>query len=345
MEKKKRMDWIDAARGIGILLIVGIHSIRPDMRETQAICKFIYDLIIVFVIGMFFVLSGVTYRVSNGGHLLEPGRFLYKKARKLLVPFLGYAVLIYMTFSFMTWCPLTAKIFRGTEYSSMLLWQYMRLILCVVRPYATHLWFIWALFWIMMTAYICDLICGYWKLPRQKVLWCIAVIFCAVGAMRWENGSIIQRVLTHTVYFVYGTELAAHPGRIEKDSICLKAAAVMAGGAMCWYILTDWHAATWYGEVLWKVCWLLIRLVFIRGIFCLTIRLKDIKWLTYLGRESFWIYLLHQPFCCGFVGLLLYSRLGLPIPVVCTVCVLLGVVLPLGVVWLGRRVYSKFIYG
>lgn len=341
MEKKKRMDWVDAARGIGILLIVVIHSIRPDMREKQAICRFIYDFIIVFVIGMFFVLSGVTYRISAGRHLLKPGGFLYKKVQKLLIPFWGYAVLIYMIFSFVAWFPLTAQIFWGTEYGSMTFGEYLWLTLCADSPYAAHLWFIWVLFWIIMIVYICDLLCEHWKLSNQKVLWCVAAILCAAGFLEWGSNSIIQRILTHMIFFVYGTELALHSRLIEQNSICSKGAIIMASGVMFWYISTDWHTVTWYGEVLWKVCWLLVRLTFIRGVFRLAVWLKDLKWLTYLGRESFWIYLLHQPFCCGFMGLLLFSKLGLSIPLVCVVCISLGLLLPLGVVWFVRRVYGK----
>ena len=65
MERNKRVDWVDAAKGTGILLIIGAHSIRPDMREAQMVCKFIYDLIDSVAIGMFIVLAGVTYRMSG----------------------------------------------------------------------------------------------------------------------------------------------------------------------------------------------------------------------------------------------------------------------------------------
>ena len=90
MEKKKRMDWIDAARGIGILLIVGIHSIRPDMRETQAICKFIYDLIIVFVIGMFLYFQESLTESPMEGIFWNQGVSCIKKHENCWWPFFGY---------------------------------------------------------------------------------------------------------------------------------------------------------------------------------------------------------------------------------------------------------------
>ena len=85
-----------------------------------------------------------------------------------------------------------------------------------------------------------------------------------------------------------------------------------------------------------------MRLVFLRGLFQLAARLQNTAWLTYLGRESFWVYLLHQPFCCGFVGLVLYSKLGLPIPAACAAAIVLGLTLPCCAVWLGRWAHSGF---
>lgn len=340
MEKKKRIDWIDAAKGIGILLIVGVHSIRPDMREKQVVCKFTYDLILSFTIGMFFVLSGITYRVSGRGEIIAPKRFFLKKARGLLLPFLGYALVIYVFFSLATWCPLTAQIFKGTEYSGMVFTEYLRLTLCADSPYAAHLWFIWVLFWITMVVYTCDLLCKCWRLPCQKMLWLVTVVFCTINFICGSSNSIVQRVLMHMVYFVYGTELAVKPKILEYDSAYSKVAVMISAGLMICYVLFGWHAMTWYGEILWKVCWLLVRLIFIWGIFRLAMFLKGVKWLIYFGRESLWIYLLHQPFCCGFVGLLLYSKMGLPILLVCTICIFLGLLLPLYAIWLGRWVLS-----
>lgn len=336
MERNKRVDWVDAAKGTGILLIIGAHSIRPDMREAQMVCKFIYDLIDSVAIGMFIVLAGVTYRMSGSWSTARPGRFLYKKVRTLLFPFLGYALLIYVLFSFAAWYPVTAKIFRGTEYAGMAFREYLWLTLFADSPYAAHLWFIWVLFWVTIVVYICDLLCRCWKLPNQKVLWLVAGVFYVIGSLGWRGNSIVQRVLTHMIYFVYGTEFSIHSEMLKHDSICSKAAVALSAVAMMGHDSIGWHAVSWYGGVLWQVCWLAVQLILIWGTMRLAVRLKGMKWLAYFGRESFWIYLLHQPFCCGFVGLLLYSRLGLSIPLVCTVCILLGLLLPLCAVRLGR---------
>ena len=336
MDQKKRLDWVDAAKGIGIFLIVVSHSIRPDMREAHAVWRILYDVIIAFSIGMFLTLSGVTYQIADSRRTAEPKRSLMRRVQTLLLPFFGYALLIYAVFSFAVWFPPTARVFQGSEYGSMPFGEYLRLTLWADSPYSAHLWFIWVLFWITVIVYALDLLCERWKLPRRKVLWCAAILLCLAGSLKWQS-SVVQRTLTHTVYFVYGTEVAARPELLKRNNVYTAAAFLLSAGMLVWYVAAGWYIVPWRGQVWWQICWLAVRLVFISGIFRLTLRLNGVSHLTGLGRESFWVYLLHQPFCCGFVGLLLYSKLGLPIPLVCAVSVSMGLLLPLCAVRLGRR--------
>lgn len=39
-------------------------------------------------------------------------------------------------------------------------------------------------------------------------------------------------------------------------------------------------------------------------------------------------YLYHQPFCCAFLGLLLYEKLGVPAPAVVIICMAAGLTVP-----------------
>ena len=88
---EKRIQWVDTVKGTGILLIVLALSMRPEMRDAQIWCRWIYDFICSFTMGMFFVISGYTYRLSETGRPQNRARFARKKVRSLLVPFLGYA--------------------------------------------------------------------------------------------------------------------------------------------------------------------------------------------------------------------------------------------------------------
>lgn len=43
-----RLAWMDAARGIGIILVVAGHAFRDGMRVESAVSEWIYQMIIPF---------------------------------------------------------------------------------------------------------------------------------------------------------------------------------------------------------------------------------------------------------------------------------------------------------
>lgn len=49
-------------------------------------------------------------------------------------------------------------------------------------------------------------------------------------------------------------------------------------------------------------------------------------------KKQLYIYLLHQPFCCGFIALVLYGKMHLPIPLVCSACIVCSLLIPLSII-------------
>jgi len=86
---KQRLDYIDIAKGIGILAVVYSHSGGEVVLMTY---------IGGFFIPLFFVLSGFTMKIPEGKSI---SFFLYKKGQRLLVPYFIFSIvllLLYRTF-------------------------------------------------------------------------------------------------------------------------------------------------------------------------------------------------------------------------------------------------------
>lgn len=76
----KRMEWLDAMKGIGILLIMSSH-----LFSTPILGKYLY----VGFIPLFFFISGVTARRT-----CDPfSTFAISKAKRLLIPYFFYSIL------------------------------------------------------------------------------------------------------------------------------------------------------------------------------------------------------------------------------------------------------------
>ena len=75
-----RMYWLDSAKGIGVILINVGHLLYTG--DVPWVNKLIYS----FHMPMFFLFAGYTFRVSSE-------RFVRKKAKRLLLPFVAYAAI------------------------------------------------------------------------------------------------------------------------------------------------------------------------------------------------------------------------------------------------------------
>lgn len=73
----KRIDWVDAAKGVGILLVVYGHNHLKDNLNI-----YIY----AFHMPLFFILAG--YTLSTKRTLLD---FIVQKAKVLLIPYISFA--------------------------------------------------------------------------------------------------------------------------------------------------------------------------------------------------------------------------------------------------------------
>lgn len=87
MNHNKRIEWLDAVKGIGILSIMLVH-----MNALPFDTKYIAT----GYVAMFFVISGLTFSVRNGVML-----GIRSKCSRLLVPYSFYAILIvFVVFAF-----------------------------------------------------------------------------------------------------------------------------------------------------------------------------------------------------------------------------------------------------
>lgn len=81
MEKSKtqRIEWIDIAKGIGILLVILGHSVKFGGA--------IHNLIFSFHMPLFFVLSGITYKQRDNK------TFICRKFRTLIMPYVVFSII------------------------------------------------------------------------------------------------------------------------------------------------------------------------------------------------------------------------------------------------------------
>ena len=82
--KDRRFHYVDAARGIAVLLVIYGHTFRESMRAAYAWCDFSYALVYRFHVSLLFLLSGFGYALTlEKNKTLTEWRYFGKKAKAL----------------------------------------------------------------------------------------------------------------------------------------------------------------------------------------------------------------------------------------------------------------------
>lgn len=82
MTNKSHLDFLDLAKGIGILLVVLGHGMFPN-----------HFLIDSFHMPLFFILAGITFTPPSRQNVSNTKEWLFKKIERILVPYIFFAIL------------------------------------------------------------------------------------------------------------------------------------------------------------------------------------------------------------------------------------------------------------
>ena len=155
----KRFDYIDIAKGIGILMVVWAHILL-----TGASHQFIY----AFHMPVFFLLSGMMFSRDKYSSF---GAFLGKRAKRLLIPYVIYSILTWGVWAI-------SRFIRHDEVDS----YWMPLLQTVIAQgsgaYIVHnsaLWFVPCLFLTEMMYFFISRLGNWWTLAACFV--CAAYSF------------------------------------------------------------------------------------------------------------------------------------------------------------------------
>lgn len=323
----KRLDWIDIAKGIGIILVVLGHTLVPQVRET-GFAGFLWIFIYNFHMPLFFFLSG--YLFEKGlPHYTNKGKFILGKLQYLMLPYLIFSTFAYLFIGFSLKIPLLAKVLENGGYTAVDLKDAILQIVTYNNHIDKHLWFVFSLFIVFLVNILIP------KIMKSKPM-LIVLLGLYISKAYVHYYGILDYVTSDLLFFslariAFSTE--------NKKSINTIVTAVIFVVTNCLY--SYFYVTQMPSGVLKGVLYLIRSISSVTGIMTVCNISKHLqnkapqRLLKTLGMYSYDIYLMHAPFLVsGLMGILLaYS----PFPtVICCVSVLvLGLFIPI--------VVSKFI--
>lgn len=324
----RRLDYLDAAKGIGLLLVIYGHTFRDSMRAAAAWCDFSYVLVYRFHVSLLFLLSGMGYALAARRSSLPAGPFVRKKARALLLPWFSYSALIYLAFWLVQLVPQARALLADSAYQLLSPAQYAVLLLRNENPYSFHLWYLPTLFWFTLAAWAIDHLLAPAQAKAAKLALCLLLpgfyaLFCARWV--WALKSIFQQ----GIFFFLGCVFP--PETLERRAVPLALLGTGCGAVILLELLCPpaaLYSAAWTGLVLsWADFYITAGLCLgiLAACFLLRSRLRP---LARFGRRTMLFYLYHQPFCCAVLGILLYDVCGLPALATVAVCMAASLAVP-----------------
>lgn len=166
--ERQRIDYIDLAKGICILVVVFVHF-GSSFRTT-----YIFTMILSFLLPLYFFLSALFFS-KYAGFI----NFTLRKINKLLIPFLFF-LLISVLFYCIRWA-ITGHYDRVLQYP----YNFVMSLRADDVYNNTPLWFFISLFWTSLIFYIIFVLCE--KIEKKRAKNVVMAILCfTIGIAGYE---------------------------------------------------------------------------------------------------------------------------------------------------------------
>lgn len=327
MEEKSRVEWIDIAKGIAIIMVVLGHAVRDDMRSEFVFLDIVYKCFYVFHMSFFFFLSGYTYRIAGKKYGVNV-TMLRKKVKSMLLPWVAYSIFIYIVFTVAHQLPGIGNLLEQSGNYKLTVSSYTLMCLQADNPYAFHLWFIYVLFIITLLWMLIEK-CSFGKKRVAQSISAVVVLsslfLVGYGFLPFlgDWNSLMYYLVRYIPYFALGFSVNLEEYIKNKSNWIMRLLAVF--GTIYIFIRAYFFAGNGnqiigatkgIRVIVAYIGYLLLPFVMLELCRLSNVlsnsSLKTAKVLKIAGRYSFTIYLWHQPFCCAMPGLILYVKFGLP---------------------------------
>ncbi|MFN2747971.1 MULTISPECIES: acyltransferase family protein [Bacillus] len=277
---QKRIDWIDASKGLGIILVVLGHTPTTDWLKT---------FIFAFHMPLFFFLSGVVYHDAN----LTFKSFLYKKMKTLLLPYFIFSVLAY---SFWFLIERHFKFSGSSDVDPII--PFKGIFYSIPDHYMlTHnpaLWFLTCLFVVELLFFCMK------KWLNDRFIVCFVMLSAALGYYNYQYLDIkllwnIEVALTAIVFYSAGFLLRKRLRELKMRNrrtllLSFLFFAVVAY-LQSWNVRVDMRANE-YGDM---AIFYITAFSGTAGVIFTSFHLENVRLLRFLGKNSLIILVLHYP--------------------------------------------------
>ena len=286
-DKKKRLSWIDYARGVAIILVVYKHAAVGFISSGYLINSLLYDIQEILYnlrMPLFFILSGVFIEKS----LIRRGfkKFFSYKANTIIYPFLIWGIIQVLI-------QVIASSYTNSqkELSDLI---YLLYFPRGIDPF----WFLYTLFFIVI---IYALLKRYLSLSKTKMM-LTALCFYFLSFYIKTDLFSINDILFYFIYLILGVIASSYllDKKVQNMLTSTKAFAIMIPIViLCqYYWYTSHKGLVWFTDLQGFDRIVFLPITFVGSLLIFQIsfflsKYSTLKILRYIGSHSLYIYVLH----------------------------------------------------
>lgn len=326
--KSENIQWVRLVKGLAVLLVVIGHSIIPNIRSDSIIFKNIWDFIYIFHMPIFFILSGYLYQIKYSKyHKQGSQKFIKSKFTSLMLPYFSYSIISYIGINICFHINKLATLLTKAGYSSSSPLDSFYQIITYEGSMDKHLWFLYSLFIIFLINYLTK------KLLQKKTgIFILSILW--IVSFYIDTPYVIYKVLNNLIYFSLGRVMVSmcESEKSSKEWSFFQLVLFFTT-SFSYLILENWLNSKDIVIVFIKYLMLFVSSIF--GSVQIISLIKSIKnkkiinMLDMLGKNSFAIYLFHQPFIVSGTAGILYTVIGINPIFVCIISTIFGIILPI----------------
>lgn len=332
MDRIERIKWIDCAKGIAIILVVFGHTLTTNIRTHEPIALFLYWCIYFFHTRLLFVLSGYTFSITLVKRSkLTSSIFLTNKIKRLLIPYIIYSSFVYTFFIIAGKLLKFVNLNLDKYYLVPTIKDFINGLISGNNTLSVHLWYIYTLFFITIIFYYIE------KFMKNYTLILILgiVIFIFNFYCNVPITYIIKLIFDYFIYFALGCYLGQKPGQLFYAS-GNKNKFLWGYYLISWtFLFANAYIRVKQTDLTGLINNAILILIFSIGVILSVIEISTRlegafgKIFEQLGRKSYPIYILHQPFIVTISVTILNGYLYCPF-IISSICsFLLGIMIPL----------------
>lgn len=286
-----RENWVDYAKGIGIILVVYGHVARGIYNSgiyiPQAWYEWADSIIYTFHMPLFFFLSGLFFYQSF--YKKGAGALVFNKIDTILYPYVLWSILQGVS-----------EVFLSSYTNGNV--SYAEVFSLFMEPRA-QFWFLYALFFIFI------LVALFFHFFPKKASWTLLVVslFAHFCISFFYFGLVVNSVFYNLIFFSLGILFSLHVSikHISNKKSLLLLLVLFVFGQYGYHVFFDGSTLV---EKLLLFCLTILSLllVLVASYQC---SLKQNRWLLFVGSSSMAIYVMHV-FAGSGIRVVLYKFLG-----------------------------------